>query len=143
MAMNTVDQLNSFLRGEISAAETCRQAVGQVKDPSVKSQLMECQRSHESRVELLRTRIRQIGGTPSEGGGAWGSFAKVVQGGAGVFSEKAAVAALEEGEDHGLKDYTRDINKLDPDTRRLVETELIPAQKRTHDMVSQLKQTIK
>ena len=54
---------------------------------------------------MLRDAIVACGGTPAEGSGAWGTFAKVVEGGAKVFGEKAAVAALEEGEDHGLADY--------------------------------------
>jgi hypothetical protein len=69
-------------------------------------------------------------------------FAKAVEGGAKVFGEKAAIAALEEGEDHGLADYRRDVddNDLDFTARSLVRDRLIPQQQVTHDRLSALKQ---
>ena len=39
---------------------------------------------------------------------------------------KAALAALEEGEDHGLRMYKDDLDKLDTSTRSFVEGELLP-----------------
>ena len=60
-------------------------------------------------------------------------------GGAKAFGEKAAIAALEEGEDHGLRLYKGDLDKLDPATRTLVETDVLPAQERTHRSLSTLK----
>jgi uncharacterized protein (TIGR02284 family) len=144
MAMSrNIDQLNSFLRGEISAVETYRKALDKVRDPSVKSQLMECERSHESRVDVLKERIQQLGGSPAVSSGPWGAFSKVVTAGAAFAGDKAAIAALEEGEDHGLNDYQRDIDKLDPETRALVENDLLPAQKRTHDALSMLEKSVK
>ena len=74
--------------------------------------------------------------------GSWGAFARLVEGGAKTFGEKAAVAALEEGEDHGLKLYRDDLTKLDPASRQLVETDLLPAQERTHQSLSTLKHTL-
>jgi hypothetical protein len=50
-----------------------------------------------------------------------------------------AVNALEEGEDHGLKDYRKDLDDLDPADRALVEGQLLPAQQQTHDRLSALK----
>ncbi|HEY3356017.1 MAG TPA: demethoxyubiquinone hydroxylase family protein [Polyangia bacterium] len=144
MAMSrNIDQLNSYLRGEISAVETYRQALGKVKDPSVKAQLVECEKSHESRVDVLKQRIQQLGGSPATGSGPWGAFAKVVQAGADIAGDRAAVAALERGEDHGLDDYRRDIDKLDPETRNLIENDLLPAAQRTHDTVSMIEKSMK
>ena len=143
MAMRNIDQLNSFLRGEISAVETYRQAVGKVKDPTVKAQLIECERSHESRVDVLKQRINQLGGAPSTGSGPFGAFAKVMQAGADIAGDRAAVAALERGEDHGLDDYRRDLDKLDPETRYLVENDLLPAAQRTHDTIAMLDKSMK
>jgi len=61
------------------------------------------------------------------------------EGGAKVLGKKAAIAALEEGEDHGVKDYKADVKDLDPQVRAMVETQLRPAQKQTHDRLSALK----
>lgn len=136
---STVSQLNSFLRGELSAVETYRQSLEKITDANLRVSLEECLRSHETRVAHLRNRISQFGGQPATGSGAWGGFAKLVEGGAKVFGVKAALAALEEGEDHGKKLYRDDLERLDVATRSWVENELQPEQRRTHDLMSQLK----
>jgi uncharacterized protein (TIGR02284 family) len=139
MANTNVDTLNSFLRGEISAVETYRQALEKLTDSRARSELEECARSHEQRVEKLRAQVIRLGGQPEKTSGAWGGFAKLVEGGAKLFGEKAAIAALEEGEDRGLRLYKDDIDKLDPTTRVLVEKDVLPAQVRTHRSLSDLK----
>lgn len=142
MAHNDVETLNSFLRGEISAVETYRQAIGRISDEGLRSQLEACQKDHEERVAAIRERIEKMGGQPAEGSGPWGIFAKVVQGGADLIGDKAAIQVLEEGEDHGLADYQRDVDQVHGDARRFVRMELLPKQKRTHERMSRLKRTL-
>jgi uncharacterized protein (TIGR02284 family) len=137
-----VDVLNSFLRGEISAVETYRQALEKVKEAQITSQLQTCMQSHSKRVSALSEQIRSLGGSPETKSGVWGSFAKAVEAGAKTFGEKTAVAALEEGEDHGRNDYRRDIDKLDGAARQFVQSTLIPEQQRTHDAMSALKKSM-
>ena len=55
-----------------------------------------------------------------------GAFARLFEGGAKAFGDRAAIAALEEGEDHGLKLYRESFKKLDADARQLVEQDLLP-----------------
>jgi uncharacterized protein (TIGR02284 family) len=136
------DALNSFLRGELSAVETYRQAMEKVGDASLRPQLEQNSQSHQDRAAKLRNRISQLGGKPSDGSGPWGGFAKLVEGGAKAFGVKAALAALEEGEDHGLRMYRDDLDKLDTSTRSFVEGELLPAQQRSHDVMSALKHSV-
>jgi hypothetical protein len=136
---DTIDTLNKFLRGELAAVETYNQALERLKTSSFSADLAECRRSHEERVELLRQQVVRMGGTPTDGSGAWVTFAKLVEGGAKLFGEKAALAALEEGEDHGVKLYREDVQKLDATTRDLIERVLAPAQSRTHQVMSTLK----
>jgi hypothetical protein len=138
----TIDQLNSFLRGELSAVETYRQALSTVESVPHRSTLELCARSHQSRAELLRQEVERRGGAPAEGYGAWGTFVKAVEGTAKVIGEKGAIAALEEGEDHGRDDYRRDLQKLDPAARQLIETRVLPEQLRTHDAISALKKQL-
>lgn len=137
-----VETLNSFLRGELSAVETYRQALGHVSTDRLREPLQDCLTDHEQRVEAIRDRISKLGGKPAEGSGMWGAFAKIVQAGADALGEQAAVQALEQGEDHGLADYQRDMDKTHGDARRFVRMELLPAQKRTHDRMSRLKKTL-
>lgn len=142
MANDTVDTLNSFLRGEISAVETYRQAIEKLHDKPEATTLTECLRSHEQRVSLLSDEIASRGGKPAQGSGAWGTFAKLMEGGAKLFGERAAIAALEEGEDHGRDDYRRDAPKLEPDARAFVQRQLLPEQLRTHQAMSSLKRAL-
>ena len=135
-----VDQLNSFLRGEISAVETYDQAIEKLADrPELARILRECRESHQRRVELLKQEVIRSGGEPATGSGVWGGFAKLVQGGAKAFGDAAVLAALEEGEDHGRDDYRGDLDELSPAMRTLVESRLLPEQQRTHDALSMLK----
>jgi hypothetical protein len=138
----TVDTLNGFLRGEISAVETYRQALDKLQASPSRMQLEQCRRSHEQRVERLRQEVVRLGGQPEEGSGAWGAFARAVEGGAKVFGEKAAISALEEGEDRGLKLYRDEIGKLDATVRSVIESEVLPAQERTHQSLSTLKHSL-
>lgn len=137
-----VDQLNSFLRGEISAVETYRQALEKLRDSVNSVVLRECLRSHEQRVALLTQEIRRLGGQPATGSGVWGAFAKLIESGAKAFGEKAAIAALEEGEDHGRNDYRRDLDNLGASTRQFVQTHLLAEQERTHRSLSGLKHSM-
>ncbi len=142
MQTNPVDTLNELLRGEISAVETYRQALEKLSNSPTRIQLEDCRRSHEMRVQKLREQVVRMGGNPDTTSGAWGAFAKLFEGGAKAFGEKAAIAALEEGEDHGLRLYKGDLDKLDPASRALVEQDVLPAQERTHRSLSTLKHTM-
>jgi demethoxyubiquinone hydroxylase (CLK1/Coq7/Cat5 family) len=143
MANETVELMNSFLRGEISAVETYRQALDKIDNPgATRSLLQQCMQSHQQRVDTLRTQVRRLGGSPAEGSGPWGAFAKLVEGGAKLFGEKAAIAALEEGEDHGRDDYRRDVAKLEGEVKTFVTTNIMPEQERTHRALSDLKRSL-
>ena len=65
---------------------------------------------------------------------------KMMEGGAKAFGDSAAIGVLEEGEDHGLKDYQDDLPKLDGAARTLVNGTLLPSQHHTHRVMSDLKQ---
>jgi uncharacterized protein (TIGR02284 family) len=139
---NDVDQLNSFLRGEISAVETYDQAINKITDSRVSQQLVELRSSHSRRVELLRQRVVSLGGEPSSSSGIWGSFAKAVEGAAATFGVSSAIAALEEGEDHGRDDYRADLKDVSPDTRNFITSSILPEQLRTHSAMSALKRQV-
>lgn len=137
-----IRQLNSFLRGELSAVETYQQCIEKMEDRAFAAELGSLQDSHRRRAELIRARVRQLGGEPADGSGVWGSFARLAEGTAKIFGASAAVSALEEGEDHGRDDYQRDVHNLSPAERRFVEMEIIPEQQRTHDALSRIESVI-
>ena len=137
----TLDQLNHFLRGELSAVETYKIAVAKLTNYAQLQKLEQCLLSHEERVSMLRRKIQQLGGDPEQTSGLWGAFAKLVEGGAKLFGESPAIHALEQGEDHGLSDY-RDLKEADATVRQVVSAQLLPAQMETHAAMSRLKKEL-
>lgn len=116
--------LNSLLRGEMSAIETYRQALEKLRhdnEPGVE-ELRAIQRDHRDAADALWHYIERFGGKPSEGSGPWGTFAKAVEGTARLFGDTAALKALKEGEEHGLKDYADALEdgSLAPDAQALI-----------------------
>ncbi|MEO6954696.1 MAG: DUF2383 domain-containing protein [Polyangia bacterium] len=139
----SVDQLNSFLRGEMSAVETYRIALDKLDKASfARMQLQSCMRSHQQRVDILKAKIMELDGTPADGSGAWGVFAQAVQGVSAALGDKVAITALESGEDHGLADYRQDMTKLEGDARQLIVAQLLPKQEETHRTMSSLKKQL-
>jgi hypothetical protein len=138
-SIELLDQLNSFLRGEMSAVETYQQAILKVPSLAARPELTECLNSHAERVRKLQSLIVEKGGEAADGSGAWGALARLIEGAATVLGERAAVAALEEGEDHGLREYRDHIHKLDPATRRVFDDEIYAEQVETHALLSSLK----
>jgi demethoxyubiquinone hydroxylase (CLK1/Coq7/Cat5 family) len=138
-AKSSIDRLNSFLRGEMAAVETYQLALAKIDHIStVRDELLVNLKSHQDRVMMLQDAILELDGEPATTSGPWGAFAKGVEGGAAVLGEKAAVAALEEGEDHGLADYNEDLEDLEDRERQLVSDRLLPAQQRTLARLSEL-----
>ncbi len=135
-----IRQLNSFLRGEISAAETYRMAIEKVTDGDTANlELMrEIQTEHGRAAQALRERIRDLGGEASDSSGAWGVWAKLTQGTANLFGDASSLKALKEGEEHGLKDYREGVDDIDQTSQQLIENQLIPAQQRHINLLDQL-----
>jgi len=83
-------------------------------------------------------RIRELGGEASDSSGAWGAWAKTVQGTMNLFGDASALKSLKEGEEHGLKDYQEAIDDVDPSSGQLIQNQLIPAQQRHINLLDQL-----
>jgi len=137
-----VRQLNSFLRGEISAAETYRMAIDKAGDSDKNAAniglLRGIQEEHGRAAQAIRDRIRELGGEPSDSSGAWGAWAKFTQGTANLFGDTASLKALKEGEEHGLKDYEEGLDDIDATSAELVQNQLLPAQQRHIALLDQL-----
>src|SRR5438046_1852678 len=99
----TIDTLNKLLRGEIAATETYQQAMGKVGQEPGADALRQLHDEHRTAANTLRQHVHQHGGKPDQGSGSWGAFAKAVAGTAKLFGNSAALKALKEGEEHGIK----------------------------------------
>jgi uncharacterized protein (TIGR02284 family) len=134
----TADKLNGLLKGEISAVETYRQALEKVTDPSIASELECCQKCHSGRVSDITQKVQELGSEPVGGSGPWGAFAKMMEGGAKMFGDKACISLLEEGEDKGLADYKKLLEDSDPAVQMAAQ-QLISKQEGTHAKMRDLK----
>jgi demethoxyubiquinone hydroxylase (CLK1/Coq7/Cat5 family) len=139
---DVTDRLSSFYRGEISAVETYDQALQSGTLARHGAQLRLCRSSHQARVELLADAIRALGARPPSSSGIWGAFARAIEGTAAALGERAAILALEEGEDHGLGEYRAHAGELDVASEALVLQRLLPAQLETHRIVRELKHAV-
>ncbi len=107
------EQLNSLLRGELSAVETYAQAMNAISSSDKIPTLSRMQSDHLDAVETLRNHISMDGGEPVFSSGPWGVWAKTVTGVAAAISEGTALKALKEGEEHGEKEYVETQETLD------------------------------
>lgn len=136
---NGIGKLNGFLRGEMAAVETYRQAL-ELPDIDARARvtLRQCLLSHERRVAMLDQEIRRLGGDPVSSSGVWGKFAKLVEKGAKAISTDAAISVLEEGEGLGRVDYQRVLYDVPDPARSFLTTQIIPEQERTHEALRSL-----
>jgi bacterioferritin (cytochrome b1) len=138
-----VKYLNAFLKNELASVETYAQCIEKTENPEISSSLASIQQSHQKRAQLLHERIQALGGSPASSPGVWGGIAKMLEGGAKLFGEKAAVSVLEEGEDRGRDSYKRDVSKLSSDNQRFVEDQIMPEQMRSHDVMHDIEVKVK
>jgi uncharacterized protein (TIGR02284 family) len=125
--------LNRLIRGELSAMETYRQALDKMKDAPEATELHAIMVEHRTAAQVLRQHVKERGGDPSEASGPWGTWAMVVEGTAKLFGNAAALKALKEGEEHGVKEYESFLTdpNADEECKELTRTRLLP-QATTH-----------
>jgi len=127
---SAVSVMNELLRGELAAVTTYNQALEKIQSPTGREQLMKFKDNHQKAVSTLQAEVKNLGGTPETSAGAWGAWASAVEGSAKVVGDTAALKALKEGEEHGVKEYKELLeNKNAPaNIKDIVRTTLIPNQ---------------
>jgi len=143
MKTELIGKLNDYLRGEISAVETYEIAIRKTDHAEMLSSLRKLRDDHDRRVAVLRNKIREFGGEPTDGSGAWGTLAVAVEKTANLFGDSAALQALEEGEDHGLRQYESGLKEKEPVLREFVAREMMPEQRKSHDLCRSLTRYVK
>lgn len=131
--MHNIEILNKLLKDELSATETYQQALDKLKEDAGVGESEDLQpiyEAHKDAVSSLQALINRLGGTPCEDSGAWGTWAKIVQGGANMLGKKAVLKALQAGEKSGAEEYEEALEdtELSSDVRSLIETKLLSAQ---------------
>src|SRR4051794_3799727 len=137
------DTLNGLLRGELAATETYQQALAKVANEPGTEELRRIHREHREAANTLRQHVHMFGGKPDQDSGSWGTFAKAVEGSAKLFGNAAALKALKEGEEHGLKDYqdALDSGKLPADCIELIRG-FLPKQRQHIEAIDRLMERV-
>jgi len=109
-------KINHLLNTELSAVETYEQALQEKEwkvlgpDPQIQV-LFRILVDHVQAASQLATQAERLGGRPGNGTKAWNSLSHLRMdaptrfGDANRFGDKAALEALKEGEESGLKEY--------------------------------------
>jgi rubrerythrin len=126
------DALNSLLRGEISAAETYTQALKKVEGHPAAATLETIRKDHVEAANVLRRHVAARGEENAKSSGAWGAFAKSVEGTAKLLGNRTAIQALKEGEEHGVKSYESVLEKKDLDPAAKSAIQPLLARQRAH-----------
>jgi uncharacterized protein (TIGR02284 family) len=129
--MTATATLNSLLRGELAATETYQQVKDKLGDTESAPELETVLHEHHEAASLLRDHVRRHGGEPEQSSGAWGTFAGAATGTAKVFGADAALKALKEGEEMGVKNYEEALQEgeLPADCQNLIRSTLLPRTK--------------
>jgi len=138
-----IARLNDFVREEIAVVKVYKQAISIMSNTGTRQLLEELQVSHAARINQLKERIDELGGTLDPGNALWSTLPVDPPAGArGENSErrrKIALTVLEEGENEGLRSYKSRLEPLDRASKQLVLHELLPGQEVTRSAISQLR----
>lgn len=119
---------NSLLRGELSAVETYDKAISKFSTEPVVAELQRIRNEHSESVARLQQNVREMGGTPDSGSGAWGTFANAIQGTANLFGAGSAIESLQRGEETGRRDYQDALDDAGvmEHSKTIIRDELLP-----------------
>jgi uncharacterized protein (TIGR02284 family) len=132
MAATTV--LNELLRNELSAVETFAQALLKLDNEPEAAVIRRLASEHSQAATWLREQVTQLGGVPASAADSWAFWTQTVKGTSNLLGDAIACKALQEGEEHGLREYEEALSDpdLSADSRLLIRFTLIPQQ---HDHV--------
>ena len=125
------DKIKDIIKGERAAVETYGQVFEKYGTDSQLDKLRYFSKDHKDAVRKLDSIARENNIEVPESSGAWGSWSSLVTGTAKVFGEKAALKALKEGEEHGLKEYEDLLSETSIPTslKNMVQSTFIPMQR--------------
>jgi rubrerythrin len=75
MKRETINELNTLLKGEYMAINAYDRFIGEASDSTAKQELTDIQEEHKRHAEILSQHIKGIGGQPQQGTGIAGVMA--------------------------------------------------------------------
>lgn len=135
---------NSLLRGELSAVETYSLAINRYLGKPAVTELQRIRTEHALSAARLSQNVREMGGVAENDSGAWGVFAKAVQGAANLFGQDSALESLKRGEEKGRSDYEAALKgeEMMEVHKEVVRSELLPRVNHHLAVLERLEQTL-
>lgn len=126
------DACNALLRGELSAIETYTQAIEKFPAIAGVNTLEGIRADHVANADSLRKLVRKCCVETATSSGPWGTFATTIEGVATLLGESPALMVLQQGEEHGIRQYEEalDDDDLSEDIKNLIRDTLLPAQRK-------------
>lgn len=127
-------QLDDLVRGELAALKAYDQVLKDTKDEKTKTRLQAIRNDHEKAVSQLS---KYVAGKKelledTESAGPWGSFAKTWTKGASLMGNDAALTALRQGEEHGIREYKEALEdeSISKELKQAIKTDMLPKQEK-------------
>jgi hypothetical protein len=137
MTKAVTNVLNSLLMEEITAAEAYKQVIQKLPNLDIKAELEELHMAHSKRAQKLKKRLRELACTPEKlNHRPAPEF--LFNGGADDISSRILMF-FESIENGVLSLYESSLSELDNLSLSLVQSDLIPDQDVTHNVVYTLK----
>lgn len=124
-------QLDDLIRGEMAAVKSYDEVLGKMTDAKEKERLQSMRKDHVDAVATLKQYATKEVKEDTKTAGPWGSFAEAYTGGAKLFGNKTALKALNQGEEHGVREYEEALEdeNITADLKQKIRTQLLPKQK--------------
>jgi rubrerythrin len=129
-SMTGATQMDDLIRGEMAAVKSYNEVLEDIKDPKEKEALTKIKSDHEVAVSKLKSFATKDVLEDTKSAGAWGAFASVWTGGAKIMGNDAAIKALTQGEEHGIKEYKKALDDatIKPELKQMIRTQFLPKQ---------------
>ena len=136
-AATPAEEINQLLRGELSAVETYQRALEKLGDDPGAKTLEGALKNHQDAVVKLTEEVKKLKAEPSTDSGAWGTLTATVVQSAKLLGDKAALSALKQGEEHGVKEYQEALQErsVPKGVKKLIREKLL---KRQQEHVNQI-----
>lgn len=103
--------INEILRGEISAKEAYDQVFDAIKEDPETSRLEQLRADHNQAVRYWKDQAHTQMSYPEQSSGVWGAAVEAFVGASKLLGQRTALAALKKGEEHGLDNYQKMLNR--------------------------------
>lgn len=105
MENTSINELNTFLKGEYMAIDSYERYIQTVKEPAIKGELQKIQKEHKQHAIQISERIQNLGGKPADSPGIAGRVAETISGikDIGNKSYQTILKEAYNGEDKGIK----------------------------------------